>query len=446
MKNSKFKTLFLALLFLILPVFLFAQSAPNIVSYFLNGQNTDTQFNPNDGGMIEIKLEVEHSVKFNTVAICSVTDTTCSRSTATKWFTQTSRFDTTFVRSWDGKNAGGVVVADGSYKIKATIKAETDTEATSIELSTPLLIVDSTISSPPNPNPEPTPPPSDSTPDTLDDGTLSAHENPVPVSQVTAPETFKVGAGRPRLASVHSPIIFRAETTGLPDGGIVRYQWSFGDGGSAVGEQATHLYHFPGEYQVVLKAVGRDGAEAVARTSVSVIQPVISFGSLQSDRVEIINRSPRELNLGGWQIRQGATVFTFPADTIIATGKGTTVPAVYLGFSPAPNAPITLTFPDATVALASVSAPNQESLAAMAESLRQLSVKLAAIKISRAQKFQTVQTIQPTLIPITPVFPTTTTSLPSSTTVALVPSMVEASIPVPKSPGFFARIKNWFGE
>jgi hypothetical protein len=385
MKNFKFKTLLLALLFLILPVFLFAQSTPSIVNYFLNGQNTDTRFNPNDGGTIEIKLEANRSVKFNTVAICSITDAICSRTTATKYFTQTTRFDTAFVRLWDGKKSDGSIVADGNYKLKATIKAETDTEVTSIELSTPLLIIDSTISSPPNPNPNSgdNNPPPDSIPDTSDDGILSAHESPVVISEVTVPETFKVGAGRARLASVHSPIIFRAETKGLPDGETGHYQWSFGDGGSAVGEQVTHLYYFPGEYNVVLDASIRAGAEAVARTSVSVIQPAISLGSFKLDRVEIINHSPREVNLGGWRMTQGSTVFTFPADTIVATGKGTMVPAVYLGFSPVSNVPLTLTFPDATVALTSVPAPSQESLAVMAESLRQLSAKLATIKATR---------------------------------------------------------------
>ena len=212
---------------------------------------------------------------------------------------------------------------------------------------------------------------------------LSAHASPAPVGEVTAPETFKVGAGRPRLASVHSPIIFRAESSGSISKNV-RYQWSFGDGGSAVGEQVTHFYHFPGEYNVVLDASSRDGTEAVARTNVSVIQPVISFGSFQPDRVEIINRSPREVNLGGWRIMQGATTFTFPADTIVTAGKGTTVPAVFLGFSPMPSVPVTLTFPDATVALvSSAPVPNQESLAVMAESLRQLSAKLAAIKATR---------------------------------------------------------------
>ena len=72
-------------------------------------------------------------------------------------------------------------------------------------------------------------------------GTLSAHESPAPITSVAPSELFKVGAGRPRLASVHSPVAFRAESSGtVPTS--VSYQWSFGDGGSAMGEQANHVY------------------------------------------------------------------------------------------------------------------------------------------------------------------------------------------------------------
>ena len=135
---------------------------------------------------------------------------------------------------------------------------------------------------------------------------------------------------------------------------------------------------------------------------------------------------------------QGANTFTFPSDTIVAVGKGTVVPTAYLGFSPVPNFPLTLVFPDGTVAFAAAPAPSKETLEAMAQSLRQLSAKLAAIKTSAPVAVTISSTTPPQLAPFTP----------QSLLAGPVPSEVEgvATIPVPKSPGFFARIKRWFSK
>ena len=281
-------------------------------------------------------------------------------------------------------------------------------------------------------SPEPTITPPTTTPNPpANNGLLSAHESQAPLTEVASAEPFKVGAGRPRLASVHSPITFRAASSGTVPSDV-HYQWSFGDGGSAMGEQATHIYQFPGEYNIVLNAVSSDGETAVSRTTVSVIQPIVSLGSVSPDRVEVTNRSAREINLGGWRIIQGATAFTFPADTIVATGKSTIVPALYLEFSPASNLPVTLVFPDTTAAFTTSPTPNKETLEVMAQALRQLSLKLTAIKNSRQP---VVQNVKPVAIDIST---TLDTQSPPSASVA--------SIPVPKPPGFFTRVRSWFGQ
>ena len=298
------------------------------------------------------------------------------------------------------------------------------------------------------PSSESTITPSTTTTDDTDSGPLSAHESPAPVSQVMPLEPFKVGAGRPRLASVHSPVAFRVELAGtIPQ--TVRHQWSFGDGGRAVGEQVNHIYYFPGEYNVILNAVDSDGKAAVGRTTVSIIQPLVSLGSVLNDRVEITNRAARELNLGGWRIIQGASAFTFPSDTIVAVGKGTMIPAVNLGFSPVPNLPLALAFPDGVVAFAAAPAPSREALEIMVQSLRQLSAKLTAFEISRRALATRSAPPSPARgtqsTPVTVTIPSTTTEQLTSTTLP-PPTAAVATIPVPKSPGFFARIKHWFGK
>lgn len=264
---------------------------------------------------------------------------------------------------------------------------------------------------------------------------LSTHASPAPIGKIAPLEPLKVGAGRPRLASVHSPVVFRPESSG-PISQTARFQWSFGDGGSATGEQVVHVYYFPGEYNVVLNAVGQGGETAVGRTTVLVIQPKVSFVSSPVDNhVKLINHSVYELNLGGWQIiqGQGGTTFHFPADTIVAAGKGTIVPAAYLGFSLSASPPLTLTFPDATPALTAAPAPNPEELKVLSLSLRRLSAEVAKLEVSR----RTAAAIAPAPI-IEHSF--------SSVQPPSPPPVVLAAIPLPKPPGLFARIKNWFGK
>ena len=274
-------------------------------------------------------------------------------------------------------------------------------------------------------------------------GALSSHSSPAPVSQVVPSEPFKVGAGRPRLGSIHSPIIFRAESSGMivPN---MRYQWSFGDGGSAVGEEVGHVYDFSGEYVVVLNARGENGEVAVSRTTVVIVEPRVMISAPSADRVEVVNQSDRELNLGGWYISQGQTIFSFPTDTIVAASKKTIVPVNYLGFLPTTNPLLTLTFPDNTVAVTSTPAPSREELNALLFSLRELSIEVARLQVARRSTL-----VEPSIVRmevVEPVMAVTTIvkQSPPTTSPPIFASM--ATIPVPKSPGFFTRIKQWFSK
>lgn len=274
----------------------------------------------------------------------------------------------------------------------------------------------------------------DSSPDVVTQNNSSAHSSQTPVGQVTLTTPFKIGAGRPRLVSVHSPVTFQVESTGAtPD--QVRYRWSFGDGGDAMGEQATHTYAFAGEYNVVISTVGHNGATAVGRTTVSVSEPAITFGQISADRVEIINKSNHELNLGGWRVGQGQSTFIFPSDTIITAGKKLVIPVSLLGFSPNPEYSLSLIFPDRTVALTS------QSLESLNQSVIELSGKLAAIKSEVKANPKPVPVVStPILTPPT----LTPTITPPTTTPKLISAV--ATIPVPKAPSLFTRIKRWFTQ
>jgi len=174
-----------------------------------------------------------------------------------------------------------------------------------------------------------------------------------------------VDPGRDRLVSVGVPVEFKAELSGGrpmigPDGIGVKTTWSFGDGnrGNLLG--ATHTYHFPGTYIVVVN-VSQGDEKAVGRTTVEVVEPkveFVEFGLSPKPYVLVRNNTGREINLGHWQVRlakngseKGGDSIILPPDTIIG-----------------PKAEIYLTlgeskFPAAQAASVSLIYPNGELMA-----------------------------------------------------------------------------------
>lgn len=343
---------------------LFAQSAPTITAYFLDNQSSsDVRFNPANSGTVEIKLEASLPVKFNTVAVCSVSDATCSRSTAVKYFTQASSFSPTFTRAWDGKNSSGSYIADGSYKVKATIKDESGAEA-SPELSSPLLLIDSSFSSggsnnqnqlsnTDNSNNSGDSNDSDADNDSESGSSLSAHEA-VSTANSAGLGTRKVSvnAGRKRLASVGAPVEFRAVTSGFREtDGSLELLWSFGDGAHAYGKVVRHIYALPGTYQVVLNANQADTNQAVSRTSVEVIKPEIKINQATPEFIELKNNSKQEVNLSFWKLKHHGQEFIFPIDTIIAANNSIKLPAGISYLRPDSVDMLTLAYPDGQLAI-----------------------------------------------------------------------------------------------
>lgn len=68
-------------------------------------------------------------------------------------------------------------------------------------------------------------------------------------------------------------LVFDASVYG-PDGLVedpnAVFKWDFGDGTTATGRQAAHLYTEPGDYKVKLKVVGADGTSTLTRSEIAV--------------------------------------------------------------------------------------------------------------------------------------------------------------------------------
>lgn len=166
---------------------------------------------------------------------------------------------------------------------------------------------------------------------TFSSSEASAYSSPVSISESRPQIAFEVSAGRDRLASVGVPILFKALPTRMQNVSeqAVTYEWSFGDGTTAVGAVVKHAYRFVGNYEVVLNA-GASDLSSVSMANVKVILPEIVLAKVPGG-VEVSNRSSYELNLEGWTLFDGKMNFVFPRDTLIKSGNKITFADVVTG-------------------------------------------------------------------------------------------------------------------
>jgi len=65
-------------------------------------------------------------------------------------------------------------------------------------------------------------------------------------------------------------VAFSAMLSEDPDGFILKWEWDFGNGESAVGESISHTYDTPGTYDVTLRVTDDDSATATASRTITV--------------------------------------------------------------------------------------------------------------------------------------------------------------------------------
>ncbi|MFA6476523.1 MAG: helix-hairpin-helix domain-containing protein [Candidatus Paceibacterota bacterium] len=187
-------------------------------------------------------------------------------------------------------------------------------------------------------------------PDTdFSEGEPSAHTGETAISDYQK-EALKISAGRERLATVRTPIVF-AVSQNKKGQSTNSFIWSFGDGTSASGQKVYHSYQFPGRYNVVLNGAIDKEEEAVARTIVVVVDPKIKVTAIDLDSgfVEIKNDSDKEQNLNGWIIKSEIQKYVFPVDTIVSPKSSIKIPIGVIGFSDKNIKEISLSYPDGGV-------------------------------------------------------------------------------------------------
>src|SRR5207245_2521110 len=86
------------------------------------------------------------------------------------------------------------------------------------------------------------------------------------------------GANQPPLANAGGPysgtagqsIQFNGSSSYDPDGTIVNYSWTFGDGGNSSGATPTHIYANAGTYTASLTVTDNIGAQSSANAAVTI--------------------------------------------------------------------------------------------------------------------------------------------------------------------------------
>jgi PKD repeat protein len=84
------------------------------------------------------------------------------------------------------------------------------------------------------------------------------------------------------FGKVGTPLVFDASASNDPDGRIVRYEWTFGDGGNGTdsGAIVTHVFAAPGTYTVTLVVWDDHNATAYFQRTISVVPPKAPFAVL----------------------------------------------------------------------------------------------------------------------------------------------------------------------
>jgi hypothetical protein len=131
-----------------------------------------------------------------------------------------------------------------------------------------------------------------------------------------------VDAGGDRNVIVGADSLFEGRALGLQKKPLenARYVWNFGNGETKEGQNVLHYYGYPGEYVVMLNVTSGEYS-ASDRVVVNAYPAEIVFSKIESNFVEIHNKSNKELNLSWWQIQSAEERFMIPKDTIILANK-----------------------------------------------------------------------------------------------------------------------------
>lgn len=135
----------------------------------------------------------------------------------------------------------------------------------------------------------------------------------------------------PYSATIGTPVTFDGSNSTDTDGNIVFWEWSFGDGGTAVGASATHVYSSAGSFTVTLTVTDDDGLTDTATTTATISEmPLLPVADPGGPYTGFVNESVT-LDGGGSADPDGGAIQSWNWDFGDGSvGAGATPTHIYL--------------------------------------------------------------------------------------------------------------------
>lgn len=150
----------------------------------------------------------------------------------------------------------------------------------------------------------------------------SVPKKDAPVTNPTLALAFDV----PHTVYVNEKVNFEAEPSGVGETIMdsLSYTWNFGDTYTGAGKKTSHTFTRPGEYVVVLNGVYAKH-DAMVRHDVTVLPTVFEITRASNGDLVVQNKSPEEINLGGFALGT-LKEFVFPPYTFVKANGSLTIP------------------------------------------------------------------------------------------------------------------------
>ncbi len=234
--------------------------------------------------------------------------------------------------------------------------------------------------------------------------TTATTQQIAPVSSYVAPPdpSVFVDAGEDRVVIVGAHTTYRARAYNKKKEPLdnVRFNWNFGDGGTAEGATVTHHYEYPGKYVVVL-SVAKDIESASDRIVVTAEPARLAFRAESDGSVIIENHADRDLDLSSWIIRAFMREFLLPDNSFILAGSSMRVSPKTLGFFAGaeaelayPNGVLAMKAGDAPTQSAPASAPSPSEFQAVQSSVAPKPASRASVQLSPAAPDEETEAVE----------------------------------------------------
>ena len=105
---------------------------------------------------------------------------------------------------------------------------------------------------------------------TDNDGLTNSASTTAQITDGTGLQSPVANPAGPYQGTTSSPVAFDGSASSDPDGTVVSYDWTFGDGGTASGAKPTHAYATAGTFTVALTVTDDTGRKGTATTTASI--------------------------------------------------------------------------------------------------------------------------------------------------------------------------------